>query len=166
MLQDQLLFRLIQSARKVHESLGPGFVESIYSRSMIAELKSTGFTVEREKLIRVVYCDTVVGRHWLDLVVEGAVILELKANRGILPVHIAQVRSYLHATTYPAGVILNFGMPDLQWEKVEPLDRGRPRDFRNSYGYFVREIGDSAAKQKAPVILSDRRGFDLIPATT
>jgi GxxExxY protein len=124
MIQDELIFRLIQCARKVHGSLGPGFVESIYGRAMISELKSTGLMVEREKLIRVTYGDVVVGRHWLDLVVEETVILELKANRGILPVHVAQVRSYLHATRYPSGMILNFGMPDLQWEKVES-DTGR-----------------------------------------
>ena len=121
-ISDVLLFRLIQSAKKVHRNLGPGFVESIYSRALVTELRSEGLNVEREKLIRVCYENVLVGKHWLDLVINDAVILELKANRGFIPAHAIQLRSYLHASSYPDGLIINFGMPDLQWEHVASPD--------------------------------------------
>ena len=105
-------------ARCVHAELGPGFVESIYSRALVAELRTHGFQVEREKLIKIWYGASLVGKHRLDIVVDWAVIVELKAGRGIIKVHTAQMNSYLHATTYPLGLILNFGMPELEYELI------------------------------------------------
>ncbi len=102
----------------MHGELGPGFIESIYGRALITELKNTGLHVEREKLIKIWYASSVVGQHRLDLVVDQAVIVELKANRGLVNVHAAQMNSYLHATNYPLGVILNFGMPALEFEMI------------------------------------------------
>lgn len=120
---ERLVFRIVEAARAVHLALGPGFIESIYSRALIAELKNNGFQVEREKAIKVWYASSVVGKHLLDLVVDGTVIVELKANRGIVQVHMAQMNSYLHATDYPIGVVLNFGMPELEFELIH-----RPED--------------------------------------
>ena len=120
---ERLVFRIVEAARAVHLALGPGFIESIYSRALIAELKNNGFQVEREKAIKVWYASSVVGKHLLDLVVDGTVIVELKANRGIVQVHMAQMNSYLHATNYPIGVILNFGMPELEFELIQSAQR-------------------------------------------
>jgi GxxExxY protein len=115
---DRLVYRILESARLVHSTLGPGFVESIYVRALVAELTINGFQVDREKVIKVWYGDRVVGKHRLDMLVDGAAIIELKANRGIVPVHVAQVKSYLHASNYPFGLILNFGTTELQWELI------------------------------------------------
>lgn len=115
---DHLVHRILQAARKVHSALGPGFVETIYSRAMVAELKDGGFRIEREKLIKIWYGSQLVGKHYLDVVVDDEIILELKAGRGIIPVYAAQMKSYLHATRYPLGLILNFGMPELEWELI------------------------------------------------
>ena len=120
---ERLVFRIVEAARAVHLALGPGFIESIYSRALIAELKNNGFQVEREKVIKIWYASSVVGKHLLDLVVDGTVIVELKANRGIVQVHMAQMNSYLHATNYPIGVILNFGMPELEFELIQSAQR-------------------------------------------
>ena len=120
---ERLVFRIVEAARAVHLALGPGFIESIYSRALIAELKNNGFQVEREKAIKVWYASSVVGKHLLDLVVDGTVIVELKANRGIVQVHMAQMNSYLHATDYPMGVVLNFGMPELEFELIQSAQR-------------------------------------------
>ena len=119
---------IVEAARLVHGTLGPGFLESIYGRAFITELKSRGFKVEREKTIRIWYASQVVGKHRLDLVIEQSVIAELKANRGIVSVHTAQMNSYLHATGYPAGLILNFGTPELQWEWI-PSPKVKQEDF-------------------------------------
>lgn len=115
---DELIHRIIQAARDVHQSLGTGFVEPIYSKAFGLEVRSRGISVEREKPIRIFYQSCVVGRHFLDFVIEGRIIVELKANRGIVPVHHAQVRSYLAASEYSMGLIINFGLADLQWERV------------------------------------------------
>jgi GxxExxY protein len=116
---DRLLYRILEAARVVHTTLGPGFVESIYGRALGAELKASGFQVDRERAIKIWYGPFIVGKHRLDLVVDESVIIELKANRWIIPVHIAQVRSYLHASAYSFGLILNFGLTELQWERIE-----------------------------------------------
>ena len=115
---DQLIFEIIQAARAVHESLGPGFVEGIYNKAFIIELRNRKLIVEREKLIKVMYAACIVGRHYLDLVVENRAILELKAVRAIVPVFEAQMRSYLTATDYPFGLIINFGTTELEWRQV------------------------------------------------
>ena len=115
---ERLVSRIVEAAGTVHHALGPGFIESIYGRALIAELKSNGFHVEREKPIRIWYASSVVGKHLLDLVVDSTVIVELKANRGIIQFHMAQMNSYLHATDYPVGVIFNFGMPELEFELI------------------------------------------------
>ncbi|HEY2381046.1 MAG TPA: GxxExxY protein [Terriglobia bacterium] len=115
---DQLAFRILKAARAVHTTLGPGFIESIYTRALIAELVDDGFQVEREKTVKIWYGDRLVGKHRLDLVVDGTVIIELKANHSLIPLHIAQMNSYLHATTFPFGLLLNFGATDLQWEFI------------------------------------------------
>ncbi len=115
---DRIIQRLLQAARKVHAALGPGFLENVYGRAFLWELKECGFDVEREKLIKIWYGSQLVGKHRLDLVVDQTVILELKANRGIVPVHLAQMRSYLQATGFAFGVILNFGLAELQWKVI------------------------------------------------
>jgi GxxExxY protein len=115
---EQLAYEILNAARTVHETLGPGFVEPVYNKALGFELRNRGLIVEREKLIRVVYGSSVVGRHYLDLIVDNRAILELKASRAIIPVHEAQMRSYLTATSYPFGVIVNFGSIELEWKQI------------------------------------------------
>jgi GxxExxY protein len=121
--EDRLVYRILQAAQMVHSALGPGFIESIYGKALTAELKQSGFHVDREKAIKIWYGTFVVGKHRFDLLVDHSVIIELKASRGIVPVHIAQMNSYLHASGYPFGLILNFGITELQWELVRCASR-------------------------------------------
>jgi GxxExxY protein len=116
--QDRLVYGILQAARAVHCALGPGFIESIYGRALAAELKGNGFQVERERPIKIWYGLCLVGKHRLDLVVDDLVIIELKASRCIIPVHVAQMNSYIHASDYGLGLVLNFGTTELQWEVV------------------------------------------------
>ena len=115
---ERLVYRILEAARVVHGTLGPGFIEGIYVRALRVELKNRGFQVDREKLIKIWYGPSLVGKHRLDLLVDRLIIIELKANRGIIPVHVAQMISYLHATDYPLGLLLNFGTMELQWEII------------------------------------------------
>jgi GxxExxY protein len=115
---EQLTFEIVQAARAVHEALGPGFVEAVYHRALGLELRNRGLVVEREKLIRIMYGSSIVGRHSLDLLIDSRTIVELKASRAIIPLFEAQVRSYLAATEYGFGLIINFGGMELDWKII------------------------------------------------
>ena len=113
---DSLVREIMNAAGRVHDTLGPGFLESIYARALGSELRSRGLAIEREKQVRIWYGSQIVGKHNLDLIVEGMAIVEVKANHGSLAIHSAQLRSYLRATDCAVGILVNFGMPTLQLE--------------------------------------------------
>ena len=114
-VQDEALaHRLIGAAIEVHKHLGPGFLESIYGRAMDHELRSSGLSVEREKGILVSYKDIQISGQRLDLLVEGRIIVEIKAVAAIAPIHEAQMISYLKATGLRLGLLINFHVPLLK----------------------------------------------------
>jgi GxxExxY protein len=115
---EQLAVEIIHAARAVHDTLGPGYVEAVYNKAFGLELRCRGFIVQREKLIRVIYGSQVVGRHYLDVVVENRAVVELKATRVIIPIYEVQMRSYLTATEYKFGLIVNFGNLGLEWKQI------------------------------------------------
>jgi GxxExxY protein len=93
---------------EVHRCLGPGFVESIYEAALCVELETRGIAYERQVRVPVVYKGVVVGEHFIDLVIEGSLIVELKSVAAFAPVHLAQVLSYLKAKNLRVGLLLNF----------------------------------------------------------
>jgi GxxExxY protein len=103
---------------EVHTSLGPGFLESIYRNALLHELQLKGISTESELEVQVVYKEVIVGRHRLDIVANGEVVIELKAVSGFPPIHIAQVLSYLKATGIEIGLLLNFGETSLSWKRL------------------------------------------------
>ena len=117
-LLEELTREIIGAAMEVHRALGPGFVESIYRNALCRELISKGLTVESEQEVCIAYKNHVVGRHRLDLLVDGRVIVELKAVNGFLDVHFAQALSYLKATQVEVALIVNFGVTTLRWKRL------------------------------------------------
>ena len=111
---DELARRIIGAAIEVHKILGPGFLESIYSKAMEYELKVSGLFVEREKGILVPYKDIQIPGQRLDLLVGGRIIVELKAVETLAPIHEAQLISYLKATHLRLGLLINFRVPLLK----------------------------------------------------
>jgi GxxExxY protein len=102
---DELLaHRVIGAAIEVHRHLGPGFLESIYERAMDHELRISGLLVEREKEILVPYKDITIPGQRLDLLVGARIVVELKAVESLLPIHEAQLISYLKATQLRIGL--------------------------------------------------------------
>ena len=93
----------------VHRDLGPGFIESVYHNAFCLELDVRDIPFETEKSIVVRYREKPVGIHRMDLVVYGAVIVELKAVKSLDVSHHAQLLSYLKATGYKVGLLMNFG---------------------------------------------------------
>ena len=103
---------------EVHRALGPGFLEAIYKNALLHEVCLLGISASTEVEVLVVYKDRAVGKHRLDLVVEGRVVVELKAISGIGPVQLAQALSYLKATGIDVGLLINFGEDSLRWKRV------------------------------------------------
>ncbi len=117
--KDGLTEKIIGACIKVHKTLGPGFLESIYLNALLVELKKLGFRCEPEKEIRVFYEDALVGLHKIDILVEGEIIIELKAVEDVNKKHYAQMRSYLTAMNKPLGLLVNFASYKLDVRRVE-----------------------------------------------
>jgi GxxExxY protein len=99
---------LLDAAIEVHRHLGPGFLERIYEESLCHELALRGVSFERQKSIQVFYKDMALGKQRVDLLVEGVVVVEIKAVDAILPIHQAQLLSYLKTADLRLGFIINF----------------------------------------------------------
>ena len=100
---------IIGAFYEVYNELGHGFLESVYRDALAFDLISKGLRAEREKSVNVRFRDKIVGVFRTDLVVENAVIAELKCARTIDKIHEAQLLNYLKATEYEVGLLLNFG---------------------------------------------------------
>ncbi len=99
----------IGAALEVMRQLGPGFREAVYQEALCIELRKRGIRYERQVEIPVYYEGVQVGTHVLDLVVEGTVVVELKAISVLTEVHRAQLVAYLRASNLRVGLLLNFG---------------------------------------------------------
>jgi GxxExxY protein len=90
--------------------MGPGFLEGIYEEAMTLELRACGIPFEQQVRIPVTYRDIDIGESVLDLVVDGSVVVELKAILELRPIHHAQVISYLRAGGFQLGLLVNFNV--------------------------------------------------------
>ena len=116
---EALTKEIIKCIIKVHKTLGPGFLESIYHNALVIELIEAGLKVERERGVEVYYRDKLVGSHRLDIVVENQVVLELKTVSELGPVCYAQLRSYLKALQLEVGLLVNFAKERADFRRVE-----------------------------------------------
>lgn len=115
-IKDELTYKIIGCAMKVHNILGPGFQEIIYQRSLAIELDRAGLGFEREKEHAVYYEEIIVGTRRADFIVENKVVVELKAVTNLEDVHIAQAKKYTVAYDFPKGLLINFGSKSLQYK--------------------------------------------------
>jgi GxxExxY protein len=99
---------------EVHRVLGPGFLESAYEEALGIELQIRGVPFVRQVPAPVLYKGKVVGEGRLDMVVRDTVIVELKTVEGLAQIHSAQLLSYLKATGYQLGLLINFNVPLLR----------------------------------------------------
>ena len=110
---DPLTEQIIAAAIEVHRFLGPGLLESIYEEALCIELGLRGMAFQRQAEVDVIYKGHVIKGMRVDLLVQGQVILELKAVASLPEVATAQVLSYLKATGLKRGLLLNFGQARL-----------------------------------------------------
>jgi len=107
---DELTEKVIGCAYKVHRELGAGFLEKVYENALRIELKEIGLKVEQQYPIPVHYHKQVVGDFYADLIVEGRLIIELKAVRSLAKEHEVQLVNYLTATGIEDGLLINFNV--------------------------------------------------------
>ncbi len=108
MKHEELTEQIIKAFYKVYNLLGYGFLEKVYENALAIELRRNGFKVEKQKGIIVFYEEQEVGLYYADLTVEDTVIIELKANEGLIEDHAVQLVNYLKATNIEVGLLLNF----------------------------------------------------------
>jgi GxxExxY protein len=104
---------IIGAAIAVHKELGPRHLESAYQRALGIELRHRGIQFQREVPVTLFYRGEVVGEGRLDFLIEGKVIVDLKAAESIAPAFVIQMISYLKITKLKLGLILNFNVPQL-----------------------------------------------------
>ncbi len=110
--------RIIGCAFTVANGLGSGFLEKVYENALAHELRKAGLTVAQQQGVSVIYDDVIVGEYAADLLVEAAVIVELKAVRALDDVHQAQCMNYLRATGMQLCLLLNFGRPRVEIRRI------------------------------------------------
>jgi GxxExxY protein len=110
--------RIIGCAQTVLYGLGTGFVEKVYERALVYELGKAGLAASQQHPMTVRYDGIVVGEFTVDLLVEGSVLVELKAVKAIDDVHLAQCLNYLKASGLQLCLLLNFGKRQLEIKRI------------------------------------------------
>ena len=118
MEKDELTYKIIGCAMKVHNTLGNGFQEVIYQRCLAIELEKAGINFGRELEQTIFYEGVEVGTRRADFVVENKVIVELKALIALEDVHLAQAKNYVIAYDFAKGLLINFGAKSLEYKLV------------------------------------------------
>jgi len=135
---DELIELVIGLAMRVHDALGPGLLESIYRDCLVLELVASGLEVSVEHHVPLLYRDQKIRDELkIDILVDGRLVIEVKAVERLLPVHKAQVVTYLKLTGFPAGLLLNFNVTSLR-SGLHRLDHP---------DIYVRKLKERAARQ-------------------
>jgi GxxExxY protein len=103
---------------EVHNAFGPGFLEAVYQKALVGELLLRGMNAESQKEIRITYKGEDVGAYYPDILVNGQLILELKAVEKLTRLHEAQLFHYLKATGVKLGLLINFACEKVEYKRV------------------------------------------------
>ena len=114
----ELTEQIIGAAMEVHSHLGSGFLESVYEEAMVVEFGLRGINYERQKTLDVFYKGIKVKQFTCDLLVNGQVLVELKAIKNLTDIEMAQVLNYLKSTGLRLGLLFNFGAKSLEWKRI------------------------------------------------
>lgn len=109
MIHEELTNKIICAFYNVYNILGHGFLEKVYENALVMELKKYGLSVVQQESVKVFYEGEQVGDYFADIIVNGVVILELKAAEALRNEHFSQLTNYLKATDKEVGMLLNFG---------------------------------------------------------
>jgi GxxExxY protein len=121
-LHSELTHEIVGAAIEVHRHIGPGQLESVYQRALVHELALRHIRFRSQAAVAMQYKGVGVGDFVVDLIVDDRVVVELKSVEAFQPIHMAQVLSYLRATSLRLGLLINFNVPVL-WRGVRRLIR-------------------------------------------
>ena len=131
---ESLSGKIIEAAICVHRELGPEFLEAVYESAMKVVLRHRGIIHEPQRPVTIVFENEEVGVHRLDLIVEGQIIVELKAVKALEDIHFAQVKSYLKATKLGVGLLFNFNSPKLVIKRIVFSEQHREASASEPFG--------------------------------
>jgi GxxExxY protein len=117
-LHEDLTAKALEACFEVAKELGAGFLESVYEKALIVALRQKGLNASEQFPLAVKFRGHVVGEFFADILLEGKVIIELKAARALTAEHQAQVINYLNATDIEVGLLVNFGNPRLEYKRL------------------------------------------------
>jgi GxxExxY protein len=121
-INDDLTYKIIGCAMKVHSQLGNGFQEVIYQRALAIEMEKIGLSFVREMEMEILYDGIPIGMRRVDFFVEDRIMVELKALIKLEEVHLAQTMNYCQAYGLPIGLLINFGGKSLEYKRVYNLN--------------------------------------------
>ena len=107
---NKISYAVIGAAMEVHRNIGPGFLESIYEEALCVELEPREIPFVRQAPIQLAYKGRMIGEGRVDILVANQVIVELKAVETLIPIHTAQIMSYLKASNLELGLLINFNV--------------------------------------------------------
>ena len=110
-------FQIIAAVIEVHKILGFGFLENVYEKALLKELRLRGLKAEAQKEIRVIYKNEEVGSYFADIVVNDEIVLELKSVEHLTNNHKAQLLNYLKGTGLRVGFLINFGKEKAEYKR-------------------------------------------------
>ncbi len=112
---NELSYKIIGCAYEVHKNLGPGLLESTYESCLCYELAKQGIKFEKQKELSINYKDIVLSNGYrIDILVEDTIVIELKSVEALLPIHTAQLMTYLKLSKHSLGLLINFNVTNLQ----------------------------------------------------
>ena len=115
---EEITAKIIGCAYSVSNTLGCGFLEKVYENALVHELRKAGFEVGQQKSLKVMYDGILVGEYIADVLVQGIIILEVKAVKILDEIHVAQCLNYLKATGLKLCLLVNFGVPKVAVKRI------------------------------------------------
>ncbi len=115
---EEITGKIIGCAYTVSNALGCGFLEKVYENALVHELRRTNFEVEQQKSLKVMYDGILVGEYIANVLVQGIIILEVKAVKILDEIHVAQCLNYLKATGLKLCLLINFGVPKVAVKRI------------------------------------------------
>ncbi|HEY0834850.1 MAG TPA: GxxExxY protein [Azospirillum sp.] len=116
--KDPLTHEIIGAAFEVGNVMGHGFLEAVYRKALVQELRLRGLPTREEVEFKIDYKGASVGRYVADLIVADVIVVEIKAVESLIPAHTGQVLNYLRAAGLNKGLLLNFGSPKVGFRRV------------------------------------------------
>lgn len=111
---EEITYKINGAVFEVNRELGSGFLEKVYEKALLFELRERGLKAENQVPVKVVYKDKNVGKYFIDILVESQIIIELKAVEYLSKIHEAQMLNYLKATGFEIGLLVNFTHPQAE----------------------------------------------------